>query len=78
MKVREVIRTKSGGEQIVVTPFADYCENLKGDIFRILGDIESVCVMMTGQPRPDWTEQEGAAFERIRTRLLNVAGSVSR
>ena len=78
MIVKEVLRTRSGGQQTIMMSFGDYCDNLKSDLFKILGDIESVCEVMTGQPRSDWTERETAAFERIRTRLLNVAGSISR
>ena len=78
MIVRETCRMKSGGEQIVMTPFGDYCEHLKVDLFKVLGEIENVCEIMTGQQRCDWTEEETAAYDRIRSGLLNVAGSIAR
>ena len=53
MIVREIIRTKSGGQQIIMTPFPDYCEHLKVDLFKLLGDFEGVCETMTGSHRED-------------------------
>ena len=78
MLVREVLTLRSGGQQTVTTPFPDYCDHLKIEVFRTLGDIEALCEQMTGQKREDWTDAETAAYERLRTRLLNLAGSVAR
>lgn len=78
MIVREVCRTKSGGQQIIMTPFADYCDHLKIDVFKALGDIEAMCEKMTGQPRIDWAEDEVAAYDKVRSRLLDVAGAMAR
>ena len=78
MIVKEVLTMRSGGKQTVMTPFADYCDHLKTDAFRALGDIEAMCELMTGQPREDWTDDETAAYDRVRTRLLNLAGAVAR
>ena len=78
MTVRETIRTKSGGQQIIMTPFPDYCEHLKVDLFKLLGDFEGVCETMTGSHREDWLEEEVEAFDRVRSRILDVAGSIAR
>ena len=78
MIVREVCRMKSGGEQVIMTPFADYCEHLKVDVFKALGDIEAMCEKITGQKRIDWTDEEVAAYDKIRSRLLDVAGAMAR
>ena len=78
MQVVETIHMKSGGQQTIVTPFNDYCDHVKVAVFKVLGDIESVCEQMTGQSRADWTEEEANAYDRIRTQLLNVAGSIAR
>lgn len=78
MMVREIFHMPSGGEQTVMTPFADYCGHLKTDVFRALGDVEELCVLITGQQRDEWMEEETAAFEKVRKRLLNVAGALNR
>lgn len=78
MMVREVFFMPSGGEQTVMTPFADYCGHLQRDVFKALGDVEALCEQITGQHREDWMEDEVAAFEKVRKRLLNVAGSLNR
>ena len=75
MIVTEVLTLKSGRKQTVTTPFPDYCEHLKTDAFRALGDIEAMCEMMTGQRREDWTEEETIAYDHVRARLLNLAGA---
>ena len=62
----------------MMTPFNDYCDHLKIDVFRALGDIELMCEMMTGQCRSDWTEDEVTAYDKVRTRMLNLAGAVAR
>lgn len=38
------------------------------DLFRTLEEIEELCVMMTGQEKADWAEDERNLFERIRKR----------
>lgn len=78
MYVKEILTLRSGGKQTVTTPFPDYCDHLKVDVFKALGDIESMCEMMTGQRREDWTEDENAAYDRVRTKLLNLAGALGR
>lgn len=62
----------------MTTPFADYCDHLKIELFRALGETEALCEQMTGQKREDWTEDETAAYDKIRTRLLNLAGAMAR
>lgn len=78
MYVREVLTLRSGGKQTVTTPFPDYCDHLKIEVFRILGDVEGLCEQLTGQQREDWTEAETAAYDKVRTKLLNLAGAMSR
>ena len=78
MIVRETLVTRSGGKQVVMTPFNDYCDHLKVDVFKALGDVEAMCEMMTGQCRCDWTETEVEAYDKVRSRLLNLAGAVAR
>lgn len=48
------------------------------DMFRLLGDIEDMCVLMTGQEKENWTDGERRMFERIRKKLLNRAGAIGR
>lgn len=78
MIVKETLTMHSGGKQTIMTPFADYCEHLKVDVFRALGDVELMCEMMTGQCRSDWTDDEVKAYDKVRSRLLNLAGAVAR
>ena len=78
MMVKEIISMPSGGKQTIMTPFPDYCGHLQTDVFRALGDVESLCEMITGQQRCDWVETEVAAFEKVRKRLLDVAGALNR
>lgn len=69
MIVKEVLKTKSGGSQVVMTPFFDWCDHMKRELFKVLGDAENLAETMTGQSRSDWTEEEAEAFNKIRTRL---------
>lgn len=78
MIVKEILATRSGGKQVVMTPFGDYCDHLKVDVFKVLGDVETMAELMTGQCRCDWTESEVEAFDKVRSRLLNLAGAVGR
>lgn len=78
MIVKEILATRSGGKQVIMTPFNDYCDHLKVDVFKVLGDVETMCELMTGQCRNDWTDNEIEAYDRVRSRLLNLAGAVAR
>lgn len=78
MTVRETFITHSGGERIVVTPLSDWCESFRVEMFKVLGDIEALGRMMTGQEKEDWEEEEIDAYERIRKRLLDNAGAIAR
>lgn len=67
-----------GSQQVVDTPFRDWADITRLDLFRLLGNIEDLCVLMTGQEKENWTDGERRLFDRIRKQLLNRAGAIGR
>ena len=72
MIVKETFLLNDGSKQVVTTPLRDWADMTRLDLFRALGDIEDMCVLMTGQEKENWTDGERRMFERIRKKLLNI------
>ena len=78
MVVKETYLLNDGSKQIVITPFRDWADIARLGLFKLLGDIEDMCVLMTGQEKENWTDGERRIFDRIRKKLLNRAGAIGR
>lgn len=78
MVVKETFISRGGTKQVVETPFKDWAMMTQMDLFRVLNEIDDLCVLMTGQEKEAWTDDEFAAYDRIRRKILNRAGSIAR
>lgn len=60
-------------------PLSDYAEGLSIDIKRIVSDVEDLVYLANGnKPKEEWSEGELIAFNKIRAKLLDKAGEISR
>lgn len=57
----------------------DYADITSLELKKIITDVEDLVYVANGSSTKDaWTEEEQNLFEKIRRRLLNTAGSISR
>mgnify|MGYP006913141030 FL=1 len=57
----------------------DYADITSLELKKIITDVEDLVYLANGSSTKDaWTEEEQNLFEKIRRRLLNTAGSISR
>lgn len=57
----------------------DYTDMLKMNILRIIADIEDLVYITNGnKPKDEWSDDTWTAFQRIRHKLLDKAGSIGR
>lgn len=57
----------------------DYADVLSMDMKKIVSDVEDLVYLANGnKPKEEWTEAELVAFNKIRCKLLDKAGEMSR
>lgn len=57
----------------------DYTDMLKMDILRAVADVEDLVYITNGnKPKDEWSDDTWTAFQRIRHKLLDKAGSIGR
>lgn len=57
----------------------DYAEMLSLDLKRIITDVEDLVYTLNGnQSKDDWTNEELALFAKIKHKVLDKAGEISR
>ncbi len=57
----------------------DYTDMLKMDILRAVTDVEDLVYITNGnKPKEEWSDDTWTAFQRIRHKLLDKAGSIGR
>lgn len=62
-----------------VYSFEDYMDMLSMDLKRIITDVEDLMYIMNdNRPKEEWKEAEIAAFNKIRSKILDKAGEVGR
>ena len=61
------------------TPLTDYTDSLSMDMKRILSDVEDLVYLANGnKPKEEWSDEETIAFGKIRCKLLDKSGEISR
>lgn len=80
MKVRIIYRDRElnpTAEKIY--PLQDYADMLKMDVLRIVTDVEDLVYLANGnRPKDEWSDDTWTAFQKIRHKLLDKAGSIGR
>lgn len=57
----------------------DYTDMLRMDILRAVTDVEDLVYIATGnKPKDEWNDETWTAFQRLRHKLLDKAGSIGR
>ena len=57
----------------------DYTDMLKIDMLHLVEDVEDLVYIATGnKPKDEWSDDTWTAFQRVRHKLLDKAGSVGR
>ena len=60
-------------------PLTDYTDTLSMDLKRLISDVEDLVYMANGnKPKDEWSESEIISFNKIRCKLLNKSGEISR
>ena len=57
----------------------EYTEELRGDLQRLVTDVENLCYAANGnKAREEWSDETFAMFSRIKHKLLDKAGDIGR
>lgn len=57
----------------------EYCEMLRGDLLRLITDVEDMAYEANGgKQKEEWTDSTWEAFCKIKHKILDKAGDISR
>ena len=60
-------------------PLRDYTDMLKNDLLRLITDLEDVFYMVNdNKPKEEWSDSTWAAFSKLKHKILDKAGAISR
>lgn len=60
-------------------PLKDYTDVLSMDLKKLISDVEDLVYLVNGnKPKEEWNEAELIAFNKIRCKLLDKAGELTR
>lgn len=78
--VRVVYRSKDMKPVYTRTyPLREFTEMIRADLMRLVTDVEDLCYAANGnKEKEDWSDETFAGFNKIKHKLLDKAGDISR